>query len=94
MFPFEDRQGRWLPLLNPDGSDGALSIGQDAFLFVTRLDAGAALDYVARPGRKLWLQLASGQVIVGEKTLNSGDGAAIVGETEINVKAAADQTEL
>lgn len=94
MFPFEDRQGRWLPLLNPDGSDGALSIGQDALLFVTRLDAGAALDYRARPGRKLWLQLASGQVSIGEKTLNSGDGAAIVGETEINVTAAADQTEL
>ena len=94
MFPFADRHGRWLPLVNPDGSDGALSIGQDARLFVTRLDAGESLEYMTAPGRKLWLQMAAGKVIVGEKALNFGDGAAISGETTINVSAMTDQTEL
>lgn len=94
MFPFANRHGRWLPLVNPDGSDGALSIGQDARLFVTRLDAGESLEYVTVPSRKLWLQVASGNIIVGEKQLNFGDGAAISGETTIRVSATADQTEL
>ncbi|MBB5208129.1 pirin family protein [Chiayiivirga flava] len=94
MFPLEDRRGRWLPLVNPDGSDGALSIRQDARLFGTVLDAGESLDYAAALNRKLWLQVAAGSVRVGENTLNAGDGAAIVGETAVNVSAVADGTEL
>lgn len=93
-FPLTDRHGRWLPLVNPDGSDGALSIQQDARLFVTRLGAGQALDYAAAAGRKLWLQVASGSVIVGEQVLNVGDGAAIVGESTIHVASTAGDTEL
>lgn len=94
MFPAEDRRGRWLPLVNPDGSDGALSILQDARLFGTVLHAGESLDYAAAPNRKLWLQVAAGSVRVGEHALNAGDGAAIVGEMAVNVSALADGTEL
>ena len=94
LFPFADRHGRWLPLVNPDGADGALSIGQDARLFVTRLAAGETLDYTTQPGRKLWLQVASGAANVGENALKTGDGAAIVGEKKITVSATSDQTEL
>lgn len=94
MFPDADRRGRWLPLVNPEGSDGALSIQQDARLFGARLEVGEALDYSASPGRKLWLQVARGSVNFGDQVLNAGDGASIVGETAIRLVGAAAATEL
>lgn len=94
MFPAADRRGRWLPLVNPEGSEGALSILQDARLFGTRLEAGEMLSYATAPGRKLWLQVAAGAVHVGDHALKAGDGASIVGETGFDVAAAADGTEL
>lgn len=94
MFAEADRRGRWLPLVNPEGSEGALSILQDARLFGTRLEAGESLSYTTVPGRKLWMQVAAGAVNVGDHSLKAGDGAAIVGETGFDVVATADGTEL
>lgn len=92
-FPTADRRGRWLPLVNREGSDGALLIGQDAILVGTVLDADQALHYRAAPGRKQWLQVARGALVVAGQRLAVGDGAAITQSTDIDVVGDADGTE-
>jgi redox-sensitive bicupin YhaK (pirin superfamily) len=42
-----------------------------------------------RPGRKAWLQVAKGEVTVGEETLKAGDAAAITDVNQIQVRSRA-----
>ena len=44
-FPIEDRRGRWVLLVSPDGRDGSIATHQDALLFGTLLASGESLDY-------------------------------------------------
>lgn len=93
MFPLEARRGRWLPLLHPQGIDGALTIQQDARLFGTVLDRGQALHYDTTQGRKQWLQVARGALLVDGQRLAAGDGAGITDAIALDVTSDADGTE-
>ncbi len=73
-----------------DGREGAVTIHQDAAIYVSRLGAGAEIAHELAPGRHAWVQLASGEVTVGDKTLREGDGAAISDETRVAIRAAKD----
>jgi len=89
-FEDESKRNRLVPLVSPTGSDGALSIGQDAVMFATLLDTGRELVHPLGPGRGAWVQIVSGTVDVNETALNAGDGAAIENEPEVRLAASAD----
>jgi len=76
-FPLEDRRGRWVALVSPDGRDGSIATHQDAVLFGTRLAAGETLDYRFAADRQGYVHLARGQLRVGGITLGQGDGLRI-----------------
>ncbi len=90
FFPDSGRRNRWRLLAAPDGSDGALTIGQDARLYGSLLDAGASIRHSLATGRGAWLQVARGQVTVADTTLNAGDGAAFEAVDTITVTATGD----
>jgi redox-sensitive bicupin YhaK (pirin superfamily) len=82
-FPAEERAGRLRLVASPDGSDGSLTLHQDA-----KILAGTILDsvqYDLQPGRYAWLQVARGSLDLNGKTLNSGDGAAIENEPTLTL---------
>jgi len=76
-FPIEDRRGRWVLLVSPDGRDGSIATHQDALMFGTLLAPGEALGYRFDNDRQGYLHLACGQLRVGNVTLNQGDGLTI-----------------
>ncbi len=78
-FDRSARRNRWQMLVSPQGLDGSLPIHQDARVLITSLDAGTSLDYTPETRRKLWLQVASGSVGIGDATVKTGDGLAITG---------------
>ena len=84
-FSADDRQGRFRLVASPDGSDGSLPLHQDARLYSTRLAPGETAGHTTTEGRRLWLQVATGSVALQGTTLGTGDGAAIEGETAIEV---------
>ncbi len=73
-------------LVSPDGSQGSLTIGQDARLFGSRLDSGAALVHELERDRSAWLHVARGRIALNEHTLGPGDGAAIQDERELRLR--------
>ncbi len=77
-------------LASRGGIRGGVSIRQDVDLYVLRLDAGDAEKYVPAPGRRVWVQVASGQLTVNDETLSAGDAAAIEQEPAIFFAAGAD----
>jgi redox-sensitive bicupin YhaK (pirin superfamily) len=86
-FPVEGRTNRLQLLASPDAADGSLSLGQDARMWVTQLDAGKSVKADFAPGRNIWLQVANGSVSVNGTPLAPGDGAAITGETSLDIVA-------
>jgi len=68
---------------------GAVTIDQDADLWIGRLTPGATVRHAFAGGRFGWLQVATGAVEVNGVALKEGDGAAISDESEIVVTAKA-----
>jgi hypothetical protein len=62
---------------------------QDAQIWSAKLDENAEAIHPLAAGRRAWLQLVSGEVAVGDKTLKAGDAAAITEQDKIEVRAIA-----
>ncbi len=87
LFPREEKHNRLRLLASEDGRDGSVTIHQDAELYGTVLDAGAAVRHALRPGRYAWVQVARGDVRVNGEALRAGDGAALSDEAAVDVTA-------
>ena len=72
---------------SPDGRDGSVTVHQDALLYAGRLDAGQTVHHAPAAGRHVYLQVAKGRLSLNHETLQAGDGAGIIGETEITIRA-------
>ena len=62
---------------------------QDAEIWAARLDADVEAIHTLAQGRKAWLQVAKGEISLGEETLMAGDAAAITDQTQIAIRSKA-----
>ncbi len=74
----------------PDGADGALTIHQDARIYLARLDAHHNVSLELAPGRHAWLQVLRGSVTLNGQALSTSDGAAVSEEPQLQVVATND----
>jgi quercetin 2,3-dioxygenase len=76
-FPPEEKQGKLRLIAAPKGKDGAVTIHQDAYLYVSCLDSGEKIDYQVQRDRYAWLQITRGIAILNGEELRAGDGVQI-----------------
>ena len=69
-----------------DGGDGSVRVRQDVAMYASVLDPGKRVEHALAPGRRAWLQVASGAVRVNGQELGTGDGAAIEGEASLAIE--------
>lgn len=69
------------------GVESSIPINADAKLFKGQLDAGKSLSYTLAKDRHAWVQVLSGALTVNGQALAIGDGAAISGETALQIAA-------
>ena len=74
---------------SPDGKHGSLEIGQDALLYLGKLEQGAKVQHTPEPWRNLWLHVARGHIVVNGIDMAAGDGAAIQDERELTIEGGA-----
>lgn len=86
-FPPEERRGRWVLLVSPDGRDGSVAAHQDGLLYSTLLEPGDQLDYRFAPDRRGYLQLARGSLQIGGVTMRAGDGLKIQKQEQLQISA-------
>ena len=86
-FPAEERQGRLRLVASPDGSDGAVTIHQDARIYVAALGGGDAVEQPLSSGRSAWVQVARGEIDLSGVSLGPGDGAAVRDEGRLHLRA-------
>ena len=89
-FSKRQRQDQLCLVADRDGRGGALTIHQDVALHACLLGRGKTVTHRFGPGRIGWLQIASGRIGAGGKTLKAGDGAAIAGEDAVTLSAEED----
>jgi redox-sensitive bicupin YhaK (pirin superfamily) len=84
-FSETDRIGKLCLIASPDGKDGSLTINQDAGVYASILNDGDRVSLDIPEGRYAWVQVARGSVILGDHTLDAGDGAAVSDERRITL---------
>ncbi|MEE4238490.1 MAG: pirin family protein [Anderseniella sp.] len=86
-FPQAERRNALRLVASGTPRDGALKIHQHADIHASLLDAGQQLTFAPEPGRRQWLQLAAGELVVNGEQLRRGDGLAITDEPSIRIEA-------
>ena len=71
---FDLNKEGWFCLASPNPKDSAVKIHQDADIHLAQMSEGTSLSRPFRKERKLWIQVAKGQVELEGKTLSAGDG--------------------
>lgn len=88
-FPLADRRGRLVLLVSPDGRDGSLSAHQDSLVYGTLLEAGEAVEHPLAAGRRAYVHVARGEVVVDGTALASGDGATLADVDRVRLEGMA-----
>ena len=86
-FPFEERRGRLRLVASSDGRADSLTIHQDAALYDALLQPGDSVVYAIPRGRRAYLHVARGDLVLNDLGLHEGDGARIEEEREIRLTA-------
>ncbi|HYM01025.1 MAG TPA: pirin family protein [Blastocatellia bacterium] len=86
-FPASERSGRLRLIASRDGRDVSVVIHQDANVYDAVLGPGGEVVHRPVAGRRTWIQVIRGSLSTNGTGLETGDGAAIIEETSINIKA-------
>jgi redox-sensitive bicupin YhaK (pirin superfamily) len=89
-FPKDDRAGRFVTLASGTEGDDALPIRTDARVLGATVRAGDTVTYDTAKERHLYLVPATGKVRIRDVEVNARDGAAITGESRLEVIALED----
>src|SRR5207249_1687801 len=86
VFTTEDRTGRLLEVVAPEGGD-AVSVHGNARVEVSRLPEGDSVHHELGPGRGVYLYVISGDVAVNGEGMTTGDAARIRDEERLEFSA-------
>lgn len=75
-FEKELNSQKLVHVISPNGSEGSISIHQDANMYISRLKKSESLDFALKSERKLWIQIVKGSVKVNDQTVETGDAIA------------------
>lgn len=80
-------QNHFARIAAPDPQPNEVRLVQDAEIWVAQLDADVEAIHALAQGRKAWLQVAKGEVKLGDEVLKAGDAAAITDLQQITVRS-------
>jgi hypothetical protein len=88
--PLAERRGKLRLVAAPDAPDGAVTLHQDARIYVANLAAGERVAHDIAPGRGIWIQVARGIIGLNGTEMREGDGAALEDEKSAAIDAETD----
>jgi quercetin 2,3-dioxygenase len=88
--PLAERRGKLRLVAAPDAPDGAVTLHQDARVYVANLAAGERVAHDIAPGRGVWIQVARGIIGLNGTEMREGDGAALEDEKSAAIDAETD----
>lgn len=76
-FSLEESPARFRLIASPNGREGSLTIHQDVLLYAARLSEDDTLEHHFMLGRRGYLHVATGDLILDGHLLRAGDGVRI-----------------
>jgi len=89
-FPLAERRGQLRLVAAPEGAGGAVTLHQDARLYIANLTPGQKVTHAVARGRGVWLQVARGIIALNGTEMRESDGAAVENVPTIEVEAETD----
>jgi hypothetical protein len=77
------KRGRLALIASPDGRDGSVTLHQDANVYATLLDGSERVTHDIAPGRRGYVHVARGSVVLDGTRLGAGDAAKLDGPAAI-----------
>jgi hypothetical protein len=87
-FAAAEKQGVLRLVASPDGAQGSVTIHADARLHAGLFDAGQTADLSLAPGRKAYVHLVRGVLMVNGMALTAGDAALLENEMVLSLTQA------
>ncbi len=78
-FSDTEKRGRLKLLVSKNARQDSISINQDVDIYAALIDGNESIEHELQAGRKAWLQVARGSLMLNSIQLNPGDGAACEG---------------
>jgi redox-sensitive bicupin YhaK (pirin superfamily) len=69
----------------PGGAEGAVTIHADAAMYAGLFDGAESASLALRPGRKAYVHLVRGHLVVNGQALAGGDAALLEGEPQVHL---------
>ncbi len=85
--PLAERRGKLRLVAAPDAKGDAVTLHQDARVYVANLAAGERVAHDIATGRGIWVQVARGIIGLNGTEMREGDGAAIEDEKRAEIEA-------
>lgn len=82
-FPDAAKQGCLCLVASPDGAQGSVKINADARLYAGLFEAGQTASLRLEAGRKAYVHLVRGALMVNGVALQTGDAALLVNEGQV-----------
>ena len=82
-FPTEEKRGRLLLIVSPDGRDGSIATFQDSLVYASILEDGEEVSHDPEDDRQLYLHVATGSLVVNGEQLQRGDSIVTTGRIEV-----------
>jgi redox-sensitive bicupin YhaK (pirin superfamily) len=79
------KRGRLRLVASPDARDGSVLIHQDANVYAGLFDGDESASLPIAAGRRAYVHVARGSVVVNGETLKAGDALKALGEIEIDI---------
>ena len=72
-------------IAGPDPQPNEIRLVQDAEIWAARLDRETEAIRSLAPGRRAWVQVAKGEITLGDETLRAGDAAAVTDQEQVTI---------
>ncbi|MSP96545.1 MAG: pirin family protein [Betaproteobacteria bacterium] len=82
-FDAAAKRGRLRLIASPDARDGSVLIHQDACLYAALIDAAQKATHELAEGRRAYVHIARGKVVVNGTPLEAGDALKVSSVTEV-----------
>lgn len=80
-FMPNQRRNKWLHIVGTSASNAAISIYQDANIFVSEIENQEQIAFTVHPGRQVYLKILEGDALINGTPYLSGDACEVVGES-------------
>jgi len=85
-FDAASKRGRLRLVASPDGREGSVRIHQDAYVYAALLDGAERAARALGPGRRAYVHVARGKVMVNGQPLTAGDALKATDTAQISLE--------